>query len=200
MSSASIAFDSNYLNALRRGDPTIQMHFVNHFSPILLRKLQSQVRYADQARDLRQETFLRVLKAVSSGLGVRKPERFEVFVIGVCNNIVRESYRAQKRAVSLDALEAEPVADLPSPCTKVLAEETCDKVRKMIAQMKPVDRTLLKAVLLDKQDKDEVCRQLGVSRDYLRVLLCRAKKRFRAEVQKETAQHAHLKAPSIELA
>ena len=200
MSSASIAFDSNYLNALRKGDPAIQTHFVNHFSPILLRKLQSQVRCADQARELRQETFLRVLKAVYSGQGVRKPERFEVFVIGVCNNIVRESYRQQRRAVSLDALEAEPEADLPSPCTQVLAEETRAIVRRMLAQMNFVDRTLLKAVLLEKQDKDEICRQLGVSRDYLRVLLCRAKKRFRMEVQKETAKPAHPKAPSLELA
>jgi RNA polymerase sigma-70 factor (ECF subfamily) len=42
-----------------------------------------------------------------------------------------------------------------------------------------MDRFLIRAIFLDERDKDAVCREQGVGRDYLRVLLHRAKKRFR---------------------
>jgi RNA polymerase sigma-70 factor, ECF subfamily len=35
-------------------------------------------------------------------------------------------------------------------------------------------------VLLEDRDKDEVCAELGVSRDYLRVLVHRAKQSFKS--------------------
>lgn len=46
------------------------------------------------------------------------------------------------------------------------------------------DSSLLKAVFIDERDRDEVCREFGVDRDYLRVLLHRAKQEFKAEYMK----------------
>jgi RNA polymerase sigma-70 factor (ECF subfamily) len=42
------------------------------------------------------------------------------------------------------------------------------------------DRRLLREVFLEEKDKDEVCRSFGVDRNYLRVLVHRAKQNFRA--------------------
>jgi len=39
---------------------------------------------------------------------------------------------------------------------------------------------LLRAIFLEEQDKDAVCRDFGVDRDYLRVLLHRAKLSFKS--------------------
>ncbi len=39
---------------------------------------------------------------------------------------------------------------------------------------------MLRSVFFDETDRDEVCRELGVDRQYLRVLLHRAKNSFRA--------------------
>lgn len=178
MSTAALAFDAHYVNALRQGDPAIEAHFVNHFSPILLRTLRRKVRSTDQAQDVRQETFLRVLTAIRSGLGVHKPERFEVFVFNVCNNIVREAYREQSRSVALSDLAEEPVTDDPDAYALMLAEETTEQLREMLSQLDARERGVLEAMLLDEQDKDQICRRLGINRNYLRVLLCRAKKRL----------------------
>jgi RNA polymerase sigma-70 factor (ECF subfamily) len=41
-------------------------------------------------------------------------------------------------------------------------------------------------VLLEERDKDEVCAELGLSRDYLRVLVHRAKQSFKAWYLKGT--------------
>jgi RNA polymerase sigma-70 factor (ECF subfamily) len=42
------------------------------------------------------------------------------------------------------------------------------------------DRRLLQSVLLEERDKDEVCAEFGISREYLRVLLHRAKHSFKS--------------------
>jgi RNA polymerase sigma-70 factor (ECF subfamily) len=185
MFSAPQVFDSRYVNALRQGDPIVEAHFIDHFSPILLRTLLWKVRSADQAKDLRQEVFLRVLAALRSGDGIRRPERFEAFVIGVCNNIVRESYREQRQFVGLSVMKKEPVADFPSAYALVLAQETRTKVRGILSQLSVNEQAILEATFMDEQDKDETCRRLGISRGYLRVLLHRAKRQFCIRAQKD---------------
>jgi RNA polymerase sigma-70 factor, ECF subfamily len=39
-------------------------------------------------------------------------------------------------------------------------------------------------VFLDERDRDDVCREFGVEREYLRVLLHRAKQEFKVEYVK----------------
>lgn len=183
-------FDSDYLDALRQGDPATEAHFVDTFSPILMRALRRKVRSADEVRDLHQETFLRVLAAVRSGRGVNKPERFVVFVFGVCNNILRETYRERNRCVALSELAEEPVADFPSAYALVLARETRGKVRQMLSQLSGNAQTVLEGIFLDEQNKDELCRRLGVTRSYLRVILYRAKKQLGLQAEKKTLESA----------
>jgi RNA polymerase sigma-70 factor (ECF subfamily) len=48
----------------------------------------------------------------------------------------------------------------------------------------------LKAVFFDERDRDEVCREFGVDRDYLRVLLHRAKQEFKAEYLRREGDQA----------
>jgi RNA polymerase sigma-70 factor (ECF subfamily) len=54
------------------------------------------------------------------------------------------------------------------------------KVREILEQLSERDRRLLREVFLEERDKDEVCRDFGVDRDYLRVLLHRAKQSFKS--------------------
>ena len=49
---------------------------------------------------------------------------------------------------------------------------------------RPAIGDLLKAVFLEERDRDEVCREFGVDREYLRVLLFRAKQEFKTEYLK----------------
>lgn len=187
---AARGFDSDYLNALRQGDPEVEAHFVDTFSPILMRALRRKVRSADEVKDVRQETFLRVLAAVRTGRGVNKPERFVVFVLGVCNNILREAYRERSRCVALSELEDEPIADFPSAYSLVLAQETRSKLRQMLSQLGVNGQTVMEALFLDEQSKDDICRRLGISRNYLRVLLFRAKKQLNLQAEKKALEPA----------
>jgi RNA polymerase sigma-70 factor (ECF subfamily) len=61
------------------------------------------------------------------------------------------------------------------------ARQIKEKVREILLDLAPRDQSLLNAVFLDERDRDEVCREFAVDRDYLRVLLHRAKQEFKTE-------------------
>jgi len=134
---------------------------------------------------VRQETFARVFASLRKGSVLRQPEKLGPFVNTVCNNVLFEHYRAVGRSDSLDD-EGQP--ELPATgldaLGQVAAKQLKTKVREILVDMPPRDRDLLKAVFLDEKDRDEVCREFGVDREYLRVLLFRAKQEFKSEYLK----------------
>jgi RNA polymerase sigma-70 factor (ECF subfamily) len=144
-------------------------------------KLRARLRTPQAIEDVRQETFARVFAALRTPDGIRQPERLGAFVNSICNNVLLEHYRASSRDSSI---EDEPEQDFPDPVIDVLgavaARQMEEKVRQILAEMPDRDRRLIRAVFLEERDKDEVCREFGVDRDYLRVLLHRAKQSFKS--------------------
>jgi hypothetical protein len=59
------------------------------------------------------------------------------------------------------------------------SSQNAELVRKILSALPARDRDLLRAVLLEEKDKDTVCREMGVDRNYLRVLLHRVKDKFK---------------------
>jgi RNA polymerase sigma-70 factor (ECF subfamily) len=175
------AFDESYVDRLRAGDFRTQEHFVAYFSELIQLKLRARLRTPQAIEDVRQETFARVFTALRSPGGIRQPERLGPFVNSICNNVLLEHYRASSRDTSL---EDEPENDFPDPVIDVLgavaARQMERKVREILDEMSERDRRILRAVFLEESDKDEVCREFGVDRDYLRVLLHRAKQSFKS--------------------
>ena len=49
----------------------------------------------------------------------------------------------------------------------------------VLGELNARDQRMLRLVFLEEADKDDVCREFGVDRQYLRVLLHRAKNAFR---------------------
>jgi RNA polymerase sigma-70 factor (ECF subfamily) len=176
------AFDASYVENLCAGDFATQDHFVRYFTELLHLKLRSRLRSPQAIEDVRQETFARVLKSLRKGDVLREPEKLGAFVNTVCNNVLFEHYRASSRSDSLDD-EGQP--ELPATGMDALghvaAQQLKTRVRDILLGLPPRERDLLKAVFLDERDRDEVCREFGVDREYLRVLLFRAKQEFKAE-------------------
>jgi RNA polymerase sigma-70 factor, ECF subfamily len=173
-------FDGPYLQKLIAGDFLVQEHFVSYFSELIQLKLRSRVSSAQAIEDIRQETFVRVYRALKTG-GIRQPDRLGPFVNSICNNVLMEHYRRSSRDTPL---EDEADDSLPDGSVDVLnsmiRKQAEEKVREILTEMPERDRRLLKEVLLEEGDKDKVCREMGVDRDYLRVLLHRAKQSFKA--------------------
>jgi RNA polymerase sigma-70 factor (ECF subfamily) len=175
------AFDESYVERLRSGDFRTQEHFVAYFSELIQLKLRARLRTPQAIEDVRQETFARVLSALRTPGGIRQPERLGPFVNSICNNVLLEHYRANAHD---NPLEEETENELPDPLIDVLgtvaARQMEQKVREILEELSERDRRILRAVFLEELDKDEVCREFGVDRDYLRVLLHRAKQSFKS--------------------
>ncbi len=175
------AFDAPYVERLRSGDFRTQEHFVAYFSELIQLKLRSRLRTPQAIEDVRQETFARVFTALRSPGGIRQPERLGAYVNSICNNVLLEQYRSNSRATPL---EDEPDPDLPDPVTDVLgavaAKQMEEKVRQILDELPERDRRILREVFLEERDKDQICRDFGIDRDYLRVLVHRAKQSFKS--------------------
>src|SRR5262249_51820224 len=141
-------------------------HFVSYFGRMLQNKLRRHLSCPEHIKDVQQETLLRAWAAVQAKGGVRQPERFGAFVSAVSNNILRELYRSRARIKPMDDAQIDPVDESKGPDAVLLAAETKTMVQKVLAQLEEKDRNLLYAVFFEQRDKDEVCRELGVSRDY----------------------------------
>ncbi|MGB6384337.1 MAG: sigma-70 family RNA polymerase sigma factor [Terriglobales bacterium] len=178
------SFDEAYVERLRAGDFRTQEHFGAYFSALIQVKLRSRLQSREAIEDVRQETFARFYVALREGK-LLHPERLGSFVNSVCNNVLLEHYRTSARASSLDDDDQK---ELPSPAMNLVdilvAKETEKKVREILEQLPERDRRLLRDVFLEERDKDEVCRDFGVDREYLRVLLHRAKQSFKALYKK----------------
>lgn len=183
------AFDDVYLERLRSGDFRTEQHFVSYFTQLIQLKLRSRVPSSDVVEELRQEIFVRVFSTLRSSEGIRQASRLGAFVNSVCNNVLLEHYRSSSRTTPLQEDEDPP--EIPDAKVDILgsvmSKQTAGRVRSVLEGLSERDRRLLKAVFLDEQDKDEVCRDFQVDRGYLRVLLHRAKQTFKSQFMKAEA-------------
>lgn len=176
------AFDASYIERLRSGDAHVERHFVNYFSELIRLKLRSRLNTKEAMEDVRQETFMRVLALLRGKEGLRKPDRLGPFVNSVCNHVLLEHYRSKKRMETAidDETEATVAGHEPSALSLLETKDTERVVQQILSALTERDRRLLQSVLLEERDKDEVCAEFGISREYLRVLLHRARQSFKS--------------------
>ncbi len=172
------SFDDDYIKRLAAGDAVVESHFGAYFGELLTLKLRVRLRSPQLIEDVRQETLLRVLKIVRNQ-GVAHPKRFGGFVCAVCNNVLMELVRADRRHDQLEP-DVEPTdqkIDLDAP---LVNDQHRRQVEKVLEELPEKDRKLLRMYFLEERDKREICKHFEVADDYLRVLLHRAKARFRS--------------------
>lgn len=178
------SFDRAYFDRLCAGDPAAEDHFVSYFSELVLIKLRARYLPAEAIEDIRQETFLRVLMAIRKEHAVQQPERLGAYVNSVCNNVTLEYYRSSKRHDPAD----DTLSEIPDKTIdldgRLISNESQESVRRVLAKLSKKDQEVIRAVLLDEGDKDQICRRLGIDRDYLRVVLHRAKQNFKSCYEK----------------
>ncbi|MGB8458137.1 MAG: sigma-70 family RNA polymerase sigma factor, partial [Candidatus Acidiferrum sp.] len=180
-----------YVERLREGDTSTEQHFVAYFDQLLRIKLRARMLASETVEDLRQETYIRVLVNLrKSEDAVRQPERFGAYVNSVCNNVLMEFYRASNRTSPWDDSYLELPDHAVSTEGLLVSKQSKKRVREVLESMPKKDRDLLWAFFIQEKDKDEVCVEFGVDRDYFRVLLHRAKDKFRVLYEKDSGKLA----------
>jgi len=182
------SFDQEYIDKLRDGDLDTQRHFTRYFGDLLDIKLRNRLRSPQLMEEVRQETFLRVLLYLRR-TELEHPERLGAFVNSVCNNVLFEVFRSESRLKPMPEHMTDPVDESASAEHSLVTEQRGAEVRKILATMPEKDRELLRQIFFEERDKDEICRSFQVDRGYLRVLLHRAKNRFRAVMEQGLEPH-----------
>src|SRR3989440_8203559 len=177
-------FSQAYVERLREGDPSTEQHFVAYFEQLLRIKLRSRRIPPDKVEDLRQETFIRVIAAVRKDGGVRQPERFGAFVNSICNNVLLEYYRSCAKSQPMEDAHMDIPDKILDLDGMLVSKQSAEQVRRALDGMPKRDRDLLRGIFLEEKEKDSVCQELGVDREYLRVLVHRAKDKFEALYEK----------------
>lgn len=180
-------FNDEYVERLRCGDPVTERHFTEYFSSLLDIKLRARLRSVQAVEDVRQETFLRVLRALRSEDALRDGRKLGAYVNAVCNNVLMEQYRSHSRYAQMPENFAEMEDPASSAERVAVTEETRRTVREVLNEMPEKNRDLLRKVFFEERDRNEVCRELGVDVNYLRVLLFRARIKFKDRLQARAA-------------
>ncbi|HLH00674.1 MAG TPA: sigma-70 family RNA polymerase sigma factor [Bryobacteraceae bacterium] len=125
--------------------------------------------------DIVQESIARFLVAIQNG-SIRNTEAAGAFLNGICRNVISE-YRRR-------SLRDEPMPEaVPEPPAKRLSETDLLELREAIAQglaqLSDRDRRILRAFYLEEKTKEEILKQTGLSDQNFRVVLFRAKEKFR---------------------
>ena len=129
-----------------------------------------------------RETLTRFLLAERDDK-IHNPEPVGAFVNGICRNVVSEYRRRNLRNEQMPEI-------VPEPPARGLPESDALELRQAVAhgldQLSDRDRKVLRAFYLEDKSRAEILRQMGLTDENLRVVLFRAKERFRAIY----AQHA----------
>ncbi len=184
---ARYEFDGEYVERLVAEDPDTERHFTRYFGDLLALKLRSKLRSPALVEDAKQETFVRVLTTLKKKRGLATPESLGAFVNAVANNVVFELYRSGAKSAALPEDHDEPDDRIQSAETGLMAAEERVRVREALDELPAKEKQLLRWLFFENRDKDEVCRELNIDRNYLRVLLHRAKNRFRDHYISEEA-------------
>jgi RNA polymerase sigma-70 factor (ECF subfamily) len=125
--------------------------------------------------DIVQETLARFVVATKDDK-IRNTAALGAFLNGICRNVISE-YRRR-------AFRDEPMPEIvPEPAARTLQEAELFEIRDAIAsgmeQLSARDRRILRAYYLEEKTKEEILRVTGMTDENFRVVLCRAKERFR---------------------
>ncbi len=132
--------------------------------------------------DLVQESLARFIKAAQNEQ-IRNTQELGAFLNGVCRNVILEFRRRVKREPNIDE-------DMQIPETRVRPDaeifEMRDAIDHGLGELAERDRDILRALYLEGREKEDICRDWNMSDAQFRVVLFRAKERFRRVYAGET--------------
>jgi RNA polymerase sigma-70 factor (ECF subfamily) len=173
-------FDATYVDKLHSGDEVTEQHFVKYFSELISLKLRSRLQSAQAIQDVTQETFARIFALIRKKGGVRQGERLGALVNSICNNVLFEHYRSGKRTEPLEEIVADNLLDRePDALRQAISRQNRALVYEVLDSLAGRDRMVLRYLFVEERDKDAICKELGIDREYMRVIVHRAKKAFR---------------------
>jgi len=139
------------------------------------------------AKDLSQDTFRLVLEKIRRG-DLRDPERLSGFICGIARNLALDHLRQMKRLEALSEFDSVKSISDPAPgqLSLLVKKEKAQAIRQILNELEPArDREILYRFYLTEDDKEQICRDLGLSSLHFNRVLYRARERFRTLYERD---------------
>lgn len=147
--------------------------------------LSRGVRTEDDARDLAQETLLRVLQRISRG---ERMESHEAYALGVAKNVFFEYCRRVAKANTHDGLSgAVDLAGVDDPLSDVLISSQALRFRRALQLLPDRMRDLLVKRFVEEVPSRTIAREEGITTDAVDMRVYRAKRELKKRMDKEKA-------------
>ena len=134
----------------------------------------------DRAEDAAQEAFARAYRAFAS---YDPAQPFAGWVMSIARNYCMDLLRRRSKEVTLFGSEAEEAAAAEAPGVDglgaALSQERATAVNAAVAKLPERYRVPLALAYYSDADYDDIAKTLGITRNHVGVLLCRAKQLLR---------------------
>lgn len=164
------------LTRIAGGDRVAESDFVRHYERGVRALVRRHCRPCDPvAEDLAQEVLARVLERLRAG-AIREAAALPAYIQATIVYTTAAEYRSRRPTETVgDDLPADE-----NPMTAASSRQLGVLLRTLLQQL-PVarDREILSRFYLDEQDKEAVCRDLGIDAEHFHRVAFRARERFR---------------------
>lgn len=163
------------------GDRAAETSMVERYGRGLQRVLRRRMASESLAADLAQDTFCIAIERLRRG-AIEQPEQLAGFLYSTARNLLLAHQRKERRRATITDCEA--VDAFPderwNPFREVSRMQNAELVRRLLDEL-PVarDRELLERIYVRDEDKEQICRALGLDSVHFNRVLHRAKQRFR---------------------
>jgi RNA polymerase sigma-70 factor (ECF subfamily) len=169
-------------------DPAALATLYDHYFPVVYKYVLFRVCDAQLADDLVSQIFERMLNDLTRYRPGQAP--FGAWLFGIARHVVGDHYRSQKRRhwLSLDNIFNLPSND-PAPEEITLKNEQGENLLRSLAKLANRDRDLIGLKFASGLTNREISKLTQLSEANVGIILYRAMKKLRIELEKEEVNH-----------
>jgi RNA polymerase sigma factor (sigma-70 family) len=169
--------DATLVDAVRAGDiDAFSALYARHAGAVRF-AVRDNVHDNETVADVVQDTFVRALERLPS---LRNPERFRPWLLSIARNAAIDSRRARQRSRIDDLADTDEMVGVdPQPAELAELGELADLVNGCVGGLSTRDATAITLVTRLGLGSAEVATALGISIGAAKVVVHRARRRFR---------------------
>lgn len=142
--------------------------------PSVMAFLRSRVRSRDDAEELLQETFVRVMRA---GADLPDQVRARAYLFTTAHNLARNHWRRRRVSPLVDAEAPLEVADVDTADARARLRSLFERLEDLVAGLAPAHRTAFQLGVLDRLPYREIADRTGWSLAQVKINVYRARRR-----------------------
>ena len=170
------------------GDRQAEAELVERYSRGVSIIIRRETGDAAIAEDVAQDVFRIALEKIRRG-DLREPEKLSGFMSSLARNLVIEHFRrcARRECLILDEDSRQLPDPAPSPLEELLQKETARIARQTINELNSDrDRQVIFHFYIAEEEKERICKDLGLTSLHFNRVLFRARERYRELYEKAT--------------